>query len=161
SRDGGFGDDHAGGIDAEIVAAVNETGQAVHHETVAVCRPDVEDHGPPRAVHISGPVVVRDDDLAVPGVAAGGDERPAVAGCGDRRQRGDLMFLVVLSHVVAPLFGTVHDYDVPQVQLAAASADSISDSLHFLAVFLIDVRPPDISRRFAEKTPILAVVMRE
>src|SRR5262249_50665068 len=55
----------------------------------------------------------------------------------------------------------VHYDDVPHVEVDAAGADSISDALHFVAIFLINVRPPDVSCGFAEELPVFAIVVRE
>src|SRR5262249_11681970 len=153
SGDGRFGDDQAGRVDPEVVAAVDQAGQAVHHEAVARGGLDVEHHGPPRSVEVAGPVVVRDDDLAVPGVAAGGHEGAEVVGRGHGRGGSDLVVLVVLSDVVAPLLGRVHAHDVPHVELLPAGTRPFGDALHLLAVFRLDVRPHHASGRFAKEVP--------
>ena len=90
-------------------------GQAIHQDAVARARADVEDDVPARARDVAGPVVVADDDPAVPGVAAGGDERAAVA-----RARPERPVLVVSHGVVAELDARVQRDDVPQVHLHAA-----------------------------------------
>src|SRR6202030_756073 len=48
--DRGLGNDHARGIDAKIVTAVDEPGQAVHNEVIAARGGNVEGYGPARAV---------------------------------------------------------------------------------------------------------------
>src|SRR6185437_16727683 len=79
-RDGGFADHQPVGVDAEIVIAGNHARNAVHKDVVAVLRRDVEHYRPARAYQVAGPVVVRDDNLVVLGVAARGHEGAAVAG---------------------------------------------------------------------------------
>ena len=68
-RDRGFGDHHAGGVDAEVVATVNESGIAVHQETLAGGRRYVEHDGPAGAIEIAGPGVVGHHDAPVFGKA--------------------------------------------------------------------------------------------
>src|SRR5271156_5851676 len=78
--EGGFGDHDAGGVDAEVVAAVDEAGATVHEDAIAFGGDDVEDGGPAFAFGVGGPVAVGDDDLAVFGGGAGGGESAASAG---------------------------------------------------------------------------------
>ena len=80
--DGGFGDHDSGGVDAEVVVAGNHARESVHQNAIAMLGYDVEDHDPPLAGEIAGPVVVRDDDLMVFGVAAGRDKRAAISRSG-------------------------------------------------------------------------------
>jgi len=79
--EGGFGDHDARGVYAEVVSAVDEAGAAVHEDAIAFGGDNVEDGGPALAFHVGGPVAVGDDDLAVFGCGAGGDECAAAAGC--------------------------------------------------------------------------------
>lgn len=72
-----------------------------------------------------------------------------------------MVIFVVLVDVVAPLHRTVHGNDVPQIEFDATSTDAVGDALHFITVFLIDVRPPDVFGGFAEKVPVFAGVVGE
>src|SRR5689334_19681595 len=69
------------------------------------------------------------------------------------------MVLIVLADVVAPFFGSIHHHDIPQIKFDAVSGYAIGDALHFVAIFRIDVRPPDVFGGFAEEVPVLAVVV--
>src|SRR5205814_2976355 len=83
TADGGFGNDDAGVVEAEVVGAVDEAGGAVHDEAVSLGGGDIEDDVPALTGRKAAPVVVANDDAAVFGVAAGGGERAAmVAGPG-------------------------------------------------------------------------------
>ena len=78
-RDRRFGDHQACIVHAEVVLAGDHAGLAIHHDAVAMLGLDVEDDRPALAVRVARPVVVRDHDLAVFGVAARGDEGGAAA----------------------------------------------------------------------------------
>src|ERR1017187_4374268 len=93
AADSGLRDHDAGGIDAEIVAAVDQSGHAVHQDMVALRGHDIEDDVPALAGLIAGPVVVPDNHAAVLGVAAGGHEGAAMLGRG--RGRGKVVLLGV------------------------------------------------------------------
>ena len=68
---------------AQIAVVRAQLQCGVHEKVMAVRRVHVERDRPPLAVDITGPVVVRDDDFAVPGVAASGDESAAMIRSGD------------------------------------------------------------------------------
>ncbi len=87
SGDGRFRDDDAGRIYGEVVAAVDETGKRIHDEAVALRGNNVENNCPARAVEITGPIVVRDDNFSILGVAASSNERAAMVRRGDGRRR--------------------------------------------------------------------------
>ena len=117
--DGGFGDHDAGGVHDEIVAAVDEAGQAVHHHAMALGGSDVEDDRPALAIQVARPVIVRDDDFAILGIAAGGHEGAAMLG---RDQRGGVLrgvLFVVLLDVVLPLHRGIQRNHVPDIELHA------------------------------------------
>ena len=86
-----LGDREPGRVDAEVVAAVDEAGHAVHQDAVAGGGPDVEDDVPARAVEVAGPVVVGDHRPAVARVAAGGDEGAALVGRAPERPSSSRM----------------------------------------------------------------------
>ena len=78
--DGGLRDHHSGIVLTEVVAAVDDSGHAVHENAMPGGGRDVEDNVPARARRIIRPVVVRDHGPAVARVAPGGDERAAMFG---------------------------------------------------------------------------------
>ena len=146
-------DHDAGGVDPEVVAAVDEAGHAVHEDTVPGRGPDVEDDVPARALEVARPVVVGDDRPAVAGVAAGGHERAALVG------RAGAAVLVEGGRVVAELEARVQGDDVPQVHLRPGRGRALGDPLQLLAVLGVHPRPEDRLRRLAEEGPVaLAVV---
>ena len=100
---------------------MNQTGEAVHHKAITVCWLDIERDGPPRPIHIAGPIVVRDDDFAVLGVFAGSHKRTAMVGRCNRWERSDLVILIVLRDVVAPFFRGIHYHNVPHIEFHATS----------------------------------------
>ena len=111
-RDGGFGDHQAGRIHAEIVVAGDDAGIAVHEDAIALRGNDVEDDAPARAGKVAGPVVVGDDDPAIPGVAAGGDEGAAIAGADEAGAFARFLLIEHGNVVVGDLFGGVQRDDV-------------------------------------------------
>src|ERR1019366_10793928 len=80
--DGGFGDDDPGRVQAEIVAAMDQTRHTVHQDAAAPLRHDIEDDVPTLARGVAGPIIVADHDAPVPGVTAGGHESAAMLGRG-------------------------------------------------------------------------------
>src|ERR1700676_247157 len=86
TSDGGFGNDDAGGIDAEVVSAVDEARQAIHNEVKAARGGNVEGHGPARAIKVTAPIIVGDHRAAILCVAANSHKRAAVVPGSDCRQ---------------------------------------------------------------------------
>ena len=104
---------------------------------------------------------MRDDDFSILGVAASGDECAAMVRRRDGRRRRYVVVLIVLANVVAPLLGSVHGDNVPEIHFYAARRDAIRDALQFVAIFLIDARPHNVFGGVTEKIPVLAIVVRE
>jgi hypothetical protein len=136
---GGFGDHDAGGVDAEVVAAVDEAGAAVHEDAVAFGGDDVEDGGPAFAFHVGGPVAVGDDDLAVFGGGAGRDEGAASAGGNESCGAG---FALLLQEprdvVVGDLEMGVEGDDVEDINILASGLNAVGDALEFGTVLGVD-----------------------
>src|SRR5271170_231882 len=154
---GGFGDHDAGGVDAEVVAAVDEPRAAVHEDAIAFGGDNVEDGGPAFAFGVGGPVAVGDDDLAVFGGAAGGDEGAASAGCDESGWAGFALLLQEPGDVVVgDLEVGVEGDDVEDVYVLACGLDAISDALEFGAVLGLDVGHDLVVGDGAEVGPGLA-----
>src|SRR5215471_13627551 len=154
AADGGFGDHYAGGVDAEIVARMNQSGHAVHDDAMPLGGHDLEDDVPTLAGRVARPIVVRDHDTAVFGVAAGGDERAAmIARPGAIAVRAGA--LVVPLVVIRNLQPRVERDHVPNVELHAARFESVGNSIDLVAVLLLYMRPEDLFRCLSEKCPVM------
>ena len=150
-----LGDHEAGGVDPEVVAAVDEAGHAVHEDAVPGGRADVEDDVPAGAFEVPGPVVVRDDRPAVPGVAAGGHEGAALVGGAGAAVR------VQLGGVVAELDAGVQGDHVPEVDTSSRRRGAVGDPLQLLAVLGVHAGPEDRLRGLAEEGPVALAVVGE
>src|ERR1700744_5102442 len=91
-RDRRFRYRQPGGVHAEIVVTGDDAGIAIHQDAVALLWRQIENDVPARALVHAGPVVVRDYDLVVFGIAAGGHQRAAVSGRMNARRVRDLVF---------------------------------------------------------------------
>ncbi len=137
--EGGFGDHDAGGVDAEVVAAVDEAGAAVHENAIAFGGDDVEDDGPALAFHVGGPVAVGDDDLAILGGGAGGDEGAAAARGYQSRGAGFALLLQEPGDVVVgDLEVGVEGDDVEDVDVLACGLHAVGYALEFGAILGFD-----------------------
>ena len=158
--EGGLSDHEAGGVDAEVVLAGDDAGQAVHEDVLTAGRDDVEDDSPALAFRIGRPVAVSDDDFAVPGGRAGGDKGAALA-WGDS---GGGIYLALLSvdHgqvVVAELDIAIESDDVPEIKPGAGGLEAFGDSLEFFLIFGLDSGPEDGLCGVAEEAPGVFVLM--
>jgi len=155
--EGGFGDHDAGGVDAEVVAAVDEAGAAVHEDAIAFGGDDVEDGGPALAFHVGGPVAVSDDDLAVFGGGTRGDECAAAARSDEGSGAG---FALLLQEpwdvVVGDLEVCVEGDDVEDVDVLASRLDAVGNALELGHVLGVDVGHDLVVGDGAEVGPILA-----
>ena len=109
---------------------------------------------------IAGPVVVRDHDPAVLGVAAGGDEGAAMVGR-SRASTAVPVLLVVPLVVVRQLQPGVQGHDVPHVQLHAVRLQRLrrcpcSSSRYSCST----CGHSTVLRRLAEELPVLLLVVR-
>ncbi len=152
--DGGLGYFEAGRIDAEVVAAVDFAGEAIHEDVIAVLGNDVEDDAPILTGHEGIPHAVGDDGMVVAGPVAGGDEGAAIAG--SHWTAADFVLLLVEPRdvVLRSFEECVEGDDVPEIDVAdAVSVQAVGDALEFLPILWLDVRPVDVLRRIAEELP--------
>ena len=154
-RNRGFRDHDALRIHAEIVVADDNAGKAVHQDSIAVSGNEVKNNAPTLALPIIRPIIVRDYDSAVLGVAAGGNEGAAVAGAGKLRRAQPVLLLIKPGNVIAGYFqrGVQRD-DVVEISFHALGVHAIDDALKFLAIFLFNFGPQNVARGFAEEIPV-------
>ncbi len=140
-------------------------GKAIHQNALAVLRQDIEDDHPALAREVARPVVVRNHDLMIFGVGAGGDKRAAIARSRQLRRFRRLLPLIQPRHVVIRnLLKRVQGDDVIHIQIDAMQVSpmqvhpmrlhAVSNALQFLLILGVDVRPQHLARRLPKKLPI-------
>src|SRR5437867_623339 len=76
-RDGGFCDQHTGGVHSKVVGAVDQARESIHQDPMPLNRDQIEDDVPTLSVEVSGPGVMPDHHSPVLGVTASGHKRAA------------------------------------------------------------------------------------
>ncbi len=153
--DGGLGDHQAGGVHAEVVAAVDEARVAVHQDAMATRGNYVENDVPEAAIEVTAPVVVGDYGTPIRGVGAGCDKSAAAVG-----RRAAPRWPIEPRKIIARyLHHGVHGDDVPQIQIHPARLEAVRDALHLFTVFLFDARPENLFGGLANEAVGLAAIV--
>ena len=157
-----FGDDDSGCIDAEVVTAVDETGKAIHDHVHALGGLNVEHDVPAFADGEVYPGVVSDDNFAVFGVIAGGDESAAVFRGGDGGRCRNAVLLVVSGDVIPGEFHpAVEGDDIPEVEFGAFLFQAFGDAFDLFAILRFDLGPEDFATGCTIKIPIFFRVVED
>ena len=118
-------------------------------------RQNIEDDHPALARQIARPIIVRDHDLMIFGVRAGGDKGAAITRSLQRGRPRLLLLLIQPRHVVVRnFFKRVERHNVINIQVNAVRLHAIGDALQLLSIFGIDMGPQHLARGLAKKIPI-------
>src|SRR5208337_4560987 len=98
--DGRFRHHQSVTVDSEIVVTGNHSGETIHQNAIAMSGLDVKNNPPAFSVHVAGPIIVSDDNLAVFSPAAGSHEGAAVSWTFQVWRIRSLFLLIEPGHVV-------------------------------------------------------------